>query len=126
MITLRWILAFPIAALAWLYFPFLCSFVISQNPGTIATAVVCFLNPIISLGVFLLVSPSGNRSNLVAGVAVYSVICTIGTLLVSFDLLIGGGPHPFEVLIFEILGTIMAVILAYACIPLKCDGLRKK
>jgi hypothetical protein len=124
---LRWILAFPVAAAAWLYFPFLCALIVSAIRGTeeplYFIPVVFFLNPIVCLGMLLLILPPGNRSGLVGSIIAFSIICGIGTLLVSFVMVIGASTtNPLEVLFFELAGTIVGAILAYACIPLKCRG----
>jgi uncharacterized membrane protein len=91
-------------------------------PIGVAFIVPCFLSPIVSLGILLLILPPGNRSGLVTSIIIYSIICAIGTFLISFVLAIGGGTNPLETLFSEITGTIVGATLAYACVPLKSYG----
>jgi hypothetical protein len=51
------------------------------------------------------------------------MICVIGTLLISFVFLIGGGTNPLVVLLFEAAGTIVGARVVYEYIPQKCQGI---
>ena len=127
MSILRWILAFPVAIASWLFFPMICEDVFSHGlePSAVPAAVIAFLNPVISLGMLVFILPPGSQSNLIKSIVTLSIICAIGTLIVSFLILLGGGSDPIEVLIFEIAGVIVGAGLAYACASLKCRGISK-
>jgi len=129
MTVLRWILAFPVGVVSWIYFPYLCS--LSLPPSLVAlgpdvfsygAAALLFLNPIVALGIFFLILPPGNRSALVTGIVTFSIICTIGTFLLSFLFFVGGGPPAcVKLLLLGITGTIIGAGIAYALMPLKTN-----
>jgi len=122
--VIRWIIAFPAAVAVWLFFPPFCEFLLPSrlkllmDVGTYGfsflLSCVCFLVPILSLGTLVVLLPPMSRSNSVACVVVYSIICMAGTLLVSFVFAIGGGPNPLLYLLCETLGTIVGGWSAYA------------
>jgi hypothetical protein len=126
--VLRWIIAVPSAVFSWLFFPSLCALFVpdyvSQPPVfefNTFCAISFFLTPIVSIGLFVLIIPATSKSGIFASVVCYSIICAIGTLLVSFVFAIGGGPNPFWTTAVEFLGTISGGRLAYALIPWKLD-----
>jgi hypothetical protein len=125
--TLRWILAFPLAALSWLYFPFLCSLIfpsINYYVGAYSWGWIdiplCFFTPVVAFGIFTIVMPRGSRGALKSGILAFFIICLIGTGLVTFAVAIGGGtPNPLLILVCEPIGAIAGAGLAYGCLPLK-------
>jgi hypothetical protein len=94
------------------------------EPGVFSygAAVLLFLNPIVALGIFFLILPSGSRSALVMGIIIFSIICAIGTFLLSLVFFFGGGPSPcFELLLLGLTGTLIGAGIDYALIPLKVN-----
>ncbi len=130
--TLRWILAFLIAFLSWLFFPFCLGSVIANlfsyypNPHTfdIPAAVLYFLTPVISFGMLILVLPSAPRTSLVVGIKIAAALFITGTLLFSALCLLFVGIGGFGVLFSELAGTAVGIKLAYAYLPQKSNGFR--
>ena len=116
--TLRWVLAFFIATVSWLYFPYLCDLALGPIPDhwgedriPFMLAVLLSLNPIVAIGVFAFILPSGKRRILEYGIIAFSVICFIGTLLVGFAFLLGEGPKSAATLVgCELTGTVIGAI----------------
>ena len=125
MAVLRRILAFPIAALVWLFFPAICFAVITQTldqvPDGVPFIVPCLLAPSASLGMVLLILPSGKRSYLATSIIGFTTFCVIGICIVGFFVGLGGGKNVFTLLICEAIGTIVGFPMALAGVKLKSD-----
>jgi hypothetical protein len=123
--SLRLLLAFLIAALAWLTFPPTCNtlFVLSCNRTLLGNEIifVSFLNPILSLGILLFFLPLSKKCVLVTIITLFSVAGAVCTFLLSFLVGIGGEGAPAgEMLTGGMVGTVLGAVLGYLSIPLKC------
>jgi hypothetical protein len=128
MSALRWILAFPGAAITWLLFPAFYALIFPMPLATYDSPVEwdyafvppLFLTPIVAFGVFTLIAPRCSRRAWVVGVVLFSLLCVAGTGLIMFAFAMGGGsPNPLLILACELPGTFVGAGLAYACFPWK-------
>jgi hypothetical protein len=134
--TLRRILAFLVASLAWFLFAPIC-FGIETGSSTqeavgMEAIVPLILSPIVSLAILLLILPTGNRSDLLSCIKIQTIICILGILAVSFLFMIGGiggqgGDGALDYFFSEIGGILVGFAVAYFCIPLKVSrGLKNQ
>jgi hypothetical protein len=107
-----------------MYFPYFCNALSVQMFNCELMGyefiVVFFLNPILSLGILLLVLPSVNRAGLITIIILYSIVGAVCTFLFGFVFGIGGWSQAGEMIGSGVAGTVVGGGLAYLCVPLKC------